>query len=140
MLANSLTTVFAKALLFLCWERKSRFNISEEWDKVSDQPLTMGCIVVRNEYLAAHPTVVDKFLNDYKTSIEYINTPENIDSSVAMITDASIIPAAPLAKKALLNLYGSIAYIDGRDMKYALTAFYNAIGQALPKDSFYYVK
>ena len=117
-----------------------RFNISEEWDKVSDEPLAMGCIVVRNEYLEAHPMVVDKFLKDYKASIEYINTPANIDSSVAMITDAGIIPATGLAKKALSNLYGSIAYIDGEYMKATLTAFYNAIGQAMPGESFYYVK
>lgn len=117
-----------------------RLNLSTEWSKVSDEPLTMGCIVVRNEYLKAHPTVVDKFLDDYKESIEYINNPDNIDSSVSMITDAGIIPAPGLAKKALMNLYGSIAYLDGEDMKSALVAFYSAIGQAQPLDAFYYVK
>ncbi len=115
-------------------------NLSAEWSKLSDQPLTMGCIVVRNEFLAEHKSVVDEFLAKYKSSIEYINTPANKESAAAMITEAGIIPKLPMAKKALANLYGSIVYVDGEDMKEALNAFYTAIGQALPDEGVYYVK
>lgn len=115
-------------------------NISEEWSKLSDKPLTMGCIVVRNEFLKNNKAAVDTFLGKYEDSISYINTPENLENSANMITAAGIIPKAPLAKKALNNLYGSIVYMDGRDMKTALISFYNAIGQELPDESFYYVK
>ena len=45
-----------------------------------------------------------------------------------------------MAKKALANLGNSICYIDGGDMKETLTAFYTALGIALPDDSFYYEK
>ena len=115
-------------------------NISEEWSKLSDEPLTMGCIVVRNEFLKNNKRAVNTFLDKYAASIEYINAPENIDAAVEMITNAKIIPAAPIARKALNNLYGSIVYLDGREMKNALISFYNAIGQDLPDESFYYVK
>ena len=46
--------------------------------------------------------------------------------------------AEELANSALTNLYGSIVYIDGAEMKIALEGFYTAIGYALPADSFYY--
>ncbi|MBR7117208.1 MAG: ABC transporter substrate-binding protein [Clostridia bacterium] len=115
-------------------------NISQEWDKVSDTPLAMGCIVVKNSFLAEHKSVVDSFLNDYKDSIEYINNKDNFESAVDMIVKAGITPKEALAKSALANLYGSIVYIDGDDMKTTLVGFYNAIGQALPKDDFYYEK
>ena len=113
-------------------------NLSVEWDKVSDDPLAMGCIVVKNDFLRDHKSVVDKFLDDYKASIEYIGDGENLDSAAQMIVDAGVLPALPVAKKALKNLYGSIEYIDGAEMKNALVGFYNAIDLALPDDSFYY--
>ena len=114
-------------------------NLSTEWDKISDEPLTMGCIVVRNEFLNAHKTVVERFLDEYKTSIEYIGNEANLDTAAQMIVDAGILPQLPVAKSALSNLYGSIVYIDGQDMKDALLGFYDAIVQAkLPEDEFYY--
>ena len=49
--------------------------------------------------------------------------------------------ATPAAKNALTNLSGSIVYIDGKDMKVALEAFYKAIGISSAKNnSFYYEK
>ena len=115
-------------------------NISEEWSKISETPLTMGCIVVRNDFLKANKSSVDAFLSEYKASIEYINDKNNTDSAAEMIVAAGVLPKLPVAKKALGNLYGSIVYQDGEAMKNSLVAFYNAIGCALPSDSFYYEK
>jgi len=115
-------------------------NLSEEWDEVSDTPLTMGCIVARNDLIDEHPLAVGRFLTDYKTSIEFIGASSNTSEAVDMIVAQGIIPAKQMASKALVNLYGSIVYIDGAEMKSALIAFYNAIGQALPDESVYYAK
>lgn len=115
-------------------------NISTEWDKLSDEPLTMGCLVVRNDFLRENSLAVSAFLKKYERSIDYVGNPENIDSAVNMIVAAGIIPKAPLANKALTNLYGSIVYIDGADMKDALASFYTAIAQEHPNESFYYTK
>ena len=125
---------------------KIALNISEEWDKVSDNSLTMGCIVVRNEFLNTNENAVKTFLNDYKNSIEYISNPQNLDSAAEMIVNANVLPALPIAKSALTNLSGSIVFIDGSAMKEALVDFYSvllesmpeAIGNKLPDDSFYY--
>ncbi len=121
-------------------------NLSEEWDKVCPNSLTMGCIVVRNEFLNAHEGAVKRFLNDYKASIEYIATPNNLESAAQMIVEGNVLPALPIAKSALSNLSGSIVFIDGNNMKSALTDFYSvlmesmpqAIGNVLPDDAFYY--
>ena len=115
-------------------------NLSTEWEKVSETPLTMGCIVVRNDFLKAHKETVDSFLEEYKASIEYINNPENLDSAAQMIVDGSVIPQLPIAKKSLQNLYGSITYLDGADMKFALENFYTVINLKLPDDKFYHEK
>ena len=58
-----------------------------------------------------------------------------------MILDQKIVPAFTentQAENALNNLYGSIEYIDGDDMKEALYDFYNAIGIAQPDNDFYF--
>lgn len=115
-------------------------NLSAEWSKVSDTPLTMGCIVVRNDFLTKHKTVVDRFLAEYKASIEYVNTPENLSSAAQMIVDGGVIPALPVATKSLSNLYGSIVYLDGANMKLALENFYGAINIKKPDGKFYYEK
>ncbi len=115
-------------------------NLSEEWAKVSDEPLTMGCIVVRNEFLLKNKAAVDEFLDKYNASIEYINDPTNLDSAAQMIVNAGVLPQLTMAKKALSNLYGSIVYLDGEEMKSALLGFYEAIGLAAPSDDFYYEK
>ncbi len=123
-------------------------NLSEEWDRVSDKPLAMGCMVVRQDYLENHKAKVDSFLEEYKSSVAYIGNSENLTSAVQMIVDAGIIPAAPVATSALKNLYGSLVCIDGADMQATLEAFYTvlkdamptSIGGKLPDESFYYKK
>ncbi len=121
-------------------EYKPCLNLSAEWDKVSDTPLAMGCIVVRNDFLKAHEGAVKRFLNDYKASVDFIANPDNKDASAQLIVSAGILPNAKVAGGALANLEGSIVYIDGSQMKSTLIAFYNAIGQALPEEQFYYEK
>ena len=121
-------------------------NLSSEWDKVFENSLTMGCIVVRNEFLNAHEGAVQRFLHEYEESINYIANPENLDSAAQMICDVGVIPKLPIAKKSLSNLKGSIVYLDGEDMKMSLVEFYNvllesmpqSIANKLPGDSFYY--
>lgn len=113
-------------------------NISEEWSAKSSSPLTMGCIIVKNEFLKQNKAAVDAFLEEYKKSIEYVANSENKDAAAQMIVDAGILPKLPVAKSALSNLYGSIVYMDGAEMKSALEGFYTAIGYQMPSNSFYY--
>ena len=121
---------------------KISLNLSTEWEKVSDEsePLTMGCIVFNKSFVDNNKATVDAFLAEYKASIEYINDKNNLDNSAEMIYNAGILPKAAIAKKALLNLYGSIVYIDGAEMQTALEGFYKVIGLAKPDDNFYYGK
>ena len=117
-------------------------NLSTEWEKVSSpaHPLTMGCIIFKKDFVNKNKDAVDAFLAEYKSSIEYINDKSNNTDAASMIVSAGILPKEAIAKKALTNLYGSIVYIDGDEMKMALVGFYNVIGLNLPGDDFYYEK
>ncbi len=115
-------------------------NLGDVWDAEIDTPMAMGCIVANRKFANDHKTRISEFMNEYKTSIEYVANPENIDSAAQYIANATILGNAKLAKSALTNLGDSIAYIDGADMKEALSAFYPIINITVPDNNFFYEK
>ena len=124
---------------------KVAINLTEAWAQISSSPVAMGCIVVNKNFASEHKYAINSFLKEYKASIEFISSSENIDTSAQYIVDAGVLDAVPAAKKSLTNLGSAISYIDGAEMKTVLTDFYNAIGTnliggKLPDDEFYYGK
>lgn len=116
--------------------------LSAVWDACveGDAPLAMGCLIGKKEFIDAHEKLVNDFLKEYENSIEFVNNLENLSSSAQYVADAKIMGAAKPAELALKNLNGAIAYIDGKEMKLALEAFYEALGVNLPAKEFYYEK
>ncbi len=117
-------------------------DITAEWDKISDRDAVQGCIVIKKETIQKHPELINQFLNDYKASVKFVN--ENIDEASVMIADAGIVPAAPVAEKAIPRC--NIVFIEGEDMISTLNAFYAvlfaanpaSIGGTMPNESIYY--
>ncbi len=120
-------------------------KLDDVWNTVSETPVAMGCIVANKDFVNEHKKLTDKFLDEYKSSIEYISNPDNRDLAAEYIVEAGVLDSAPAAKQSLANLGAAIAYKDGAEMKEILTAFYGAIGTQLlggklPDDGFYYEK
>lgn len=121
---------------------RTALNLTEEWDKVSDEKLVQGCIVVKKEIVEAYPALVSAFLDDYKASINYVNS--NIDEASAMIAEIGIVPKAPIAKQAIPRC--NIVFIEGDAMISAMNAMFGvlfsanpqSIGGTLPSESIYY--
>ena len=124
---------------------KIALDLTKEWEKVDDtSALMMGCVVVRNEFLKDNKATVDKFLEEYKASIETAN--KDIDTTATLCETYGIIPKAAIAKKAIPNC--NLTFVSGSEMKTKLsgylTVLYNAdktsVGGKLPADGFYYEK
>lgn len=124
---------------------KIALDLTKEWEKVDNKSaLMMGCVVVRNEFLKDNKATVDKFLEEYKASIETAN--KDIDTTATLCETYGIIPKAPIAKKAIPNC--NLTFVSGSKMKTKLsgylTVLYNAdktsVGGKLPADGFYYEK
>ena len=114
-------------------------DLGDEWAKVSpDAPVAMGCIVTTQSFINEHKDLIDAFLAEYEASVDYIGTPENLDTASQYIADAEIMGALPAAKKALGNLGDAISYVDGEEMKSVLDAFLGKVGLPKPDDTFYY--
>lgn len=122
-------------------------DMTEEWEKVQTgedkSALITGVVVVRNEFLQAHPEAVAAFMDEYKASTEYVTA--NVEEAAALIEKYDIVPAA-VAQKALP--YCNITFIEGEDMKTQLGGYLNtlfeqnadAVGGTLPDEGFYYLR
>ncbi len=120
-------------------------DLTDEWDKLNtDSALMMGCIVVRNEFLKDNKATVEKFLEEYKASIEAANN--NLEKTATLCETYGIIAKAAIAKKAIPNC--NLCFIDGSEMKTKLSGYLKvlfdadktAVGGNLPADNFYYEK
>ena len=121
-----------------------RLDLTEEWNKVESTQLVQGCVVVRTEYLNNNPDAVNKFLAEYKESIEYLQV--NVSSAADLIVKHNIFANKNVAEIAIPKC--NVTYMDGQEMKTAMNGFLTAmstvdissIGGTIPDDAFYYIQ
>ncbi len=120
-------------------------DLNSEWDMVtSDSMMVTGVVVARTEFVKNNKKAVDKFLKEYKASINYVN--ENVEEAATLIEKIGIVEKAAIAQKALPGC--NLKYLDGDDMKNAVGGYLQvlydnnpaAVGGKLPDDGFYYAK
>ncbi len=122
-------------------------DLTKEWSDVQGEggsSLVTGVTVVRNVFLQENGAAVDKFLEEHKASAAYAN--ENVEEAAELVAAAGIIEKAQVAVKAMPKC--NITYIDGEDMKTALSGYLEvlygqdpaSVGGSLPGDDFYYNK
>ncbi len=121
---------------------KIALDINDEWSKLNDNDLVMGCIIARNEYIEENPEAVKLFLKEYEASINAVNS--DPEAAAALCEQYEIVTPAAVAKKAIP--YCNLVFQDGKELKNNLSAYLNflyesspaSIGGALPSDDFYY--
>ena len=118
-------------------------DLTEEWNKIDpDSQLITGVLAVRSDYAQQHPEELEVFLADYRSSIEWVTA--NTADAAQLVAEYGIVAKAPLAEKALPAC--NITYMDGADMKQALSGYLDvlyqqdasSVGGALPGHDFYY--
>lgn len=121
-------------------------DMNEQWAAVQGEGgsrLVTGVTVVRNEFLEENEKAVKNFLAEHEESTKNIN--EDVEHGASLAVEAGIIAKEPIAKKAIPNC--NITYIDGEEMKQALSGYLNvlfeqdasSVGGVLPADDFYYI-
>ena len=119
-------------------------NMSDAWAESGNGELVMGCLVVRNDFLAENKEAVDKFLSEYKASVEFVNG--NVEDASSLCAEYGIIPAQAIAKAAIPR--SALTYIAGADMQAAINGYFgvlfaanaSSVGGAIPDEAFYYSK
>jgi NitT/TauT family transport system substrate-binding protein len=118
-------------------------SINDEWSKVSDTQLMMGCVIALDSYVAANEKAVAKFLEEYSASIEFAKT--NVDGAAKHCATYKITASEAIAKKAIPTC--NLCYVTGEDMKTNVNGYLNvlftadptSIGGAKPNDDLYYI-
>ena len=117
-------------------------DLTDEWDKLNvGSKLTMGCVVVRTEFLKENKAAVLTFLREYQKSIEYVKA--NPAEAGQMCADFGIVPAAAIATKAIPD--SNLIFVSGDAVRPYIEGYFQvlydanpkAIGGAMPKDDFY---
>jgi len=125
---------------------KDVLDLNKEWIELQGEegsPMVTGVTVVRNTFLEEKENVLKDFLQKHKESAEEMN--ENIEKGAELVVNAGIIAKEAIAKKAIPAC--NITYIDGEEMKLALSGYLavlfeqdaKAVGGKLPEEDFYYV-
>lgn len=123
-----------------------RLDLTAEWEKLADangNPATLvtGVTIVHNDFLEAHPDLVDTFLQQQAASTTAVNADP---AAAALLIEQFGITSADVAETAIPNC--NITCITGEDMKAALSSYLSilhqqnpqAVGGALPDEAFYY--
>lgn len=119
-------------------------DLTEQWNALDNGTMfiTAG-LIVRREFAEKYPDQFAKFLEEYSESTSYCN--ENVQDIAGLCEEYGIVKAA-VAEKAIP--YCNITYIDGEEMKNAVSGYLSilfdqnpkSVGGKLPNDDFYFVK
>ncbi len=128
-------------------------DLTVEWDKIPGKAgtLVQGCVVVRKEFLEAHPDAVANFLTAYEQSIAFLNQSPTeaakLIYSLGIFKDPQQSEESNLATIASAIPRCNVRYIAGNDMKNAVSTYLGiltsinpqSIGGKVPTDNFYYI-
>lgn len=127
-------------------ELKVVLDMNEQWNLVQGEggsSMVTGVTVVRNDFLQEHPEAVAAFMTEHAASVRAIQ--EDPDKGAELVAAAGIIAKEPIARKAIPQC--NITCLDGENMRQALSGYLQvlydldpqAVGGALPEESFYYI-
>lgn len=122
-------------------------DMNEEWTALQGEDgsrMVTGVTVVRNAFLTENEDAVKVFLQEHKESTENINADPEKGAQLAV--SAGIVAKEQIALKAIPKC--NITYIDGEEMRQALSGYLNvlfeqdpkSVGGEQPADGFYYVQ
>ena len=118
-------------------------DIAEEWEKATDGAImATDCIIVSVDFLEKNKGAVDKFLDDYKLSADYISSNA---SQAAELSEKQGLLTQQVAESVLPE--SGIVCMSGQEMKDAVSSYLDAlatshpdlVGGKTPDASFYYL-
>lgn len=125
---------------------KIAIDIQKEWKEASEGnvPLAMTGIVVNGEFADKNPEVILSFMEEYKKSVEFVNT-KPAEAGV-LIEKHGLGFKAKAAETAIPRC--NIVFFDAEETKSAASGFFSIlndfspadIGGKLPDENFYYNK
>ena len=133
---------FATTVLMKNQDVRIALDVTQEWEKTAKDgsSVVTGVIVVNTEYYNNNKAAVDKFLEEYRNSVDYVNA--NVDAASELVEKYDITKSA-VAKQAIPKC--NITFITGNEAKTKISSYlkvlYDAnpasVGGKMPGDDFY---
>lgn len=131
---------FVTSLMAKTDDFRTALDLSEEWEKLTGEVLTMGGIAVRREFLENNPEAVSEFIKDYGMSIDYTNSDP---AGAGILIEKYGIAAAAVAESAIPRC--NIVWLHGDEYTSVLRNFFGvlyesnpaSIGGSIPSDEFF---
>ena len=123
---------------------RSALSIGDIWSDLGKSGnVYMGCVIAKADYVENNKAAVDKFLEEYKASVEKANS--DVSAVASLCETYKIVGSAAIAEKAIPKC--AITFISGSECEKALSDYFKAlfeldptsIGGALPESGFWYV-
>lgn len=104
-------------------------DLTQEWAKVSDADMVMGCLVVSKAFAEADPQALRHFMTQYAVSADYCTS--HPAEAAVFIEEFGIMGSAALAEKAIPNC--NIVCVTGQEMVDMVTGMLTVLFDADPK-------
>lgn len=104
-------------------------DLTQEWAKVSDADMVMGCLVVNKAFAEANPQALSDFMTQYAGSADYCTS--HPAETAVFIEEFGIMGSAALAEKAIPNC--NIVCVTGQEMVDMVTGMLTVLFDADPK-------
>ena len=123
---------------------RQALSLSDEWEKLDQGVLPMGCVVARTEFIQENPMLIDALLDLYGDSITFMTEEGNAADGAALVAKYGIAPNEQVAQAAIPQC--NLTFLTGQEMRAALEGYYAvlfrtdpaSIGGGMPYDAFYY--
>lgn len=115
---------------------RKALDLNSEWDKISETPLAQSAVVARTEYINANPDIINEFIGFSKISVNYLIT--NTYGAPVFLEENSFCENAILATELIPALH--LKFIDGEEMKAAVSALLTNAYQISVDDAFFFEK
>lgn len=138
------TALLAKDSSFrIALDITKEFTAAAQKNGNADTVLSMGCVIVRTEYLDKNPDAVARFMKDCEASIAFAN--ESPEQAAQEIANAGILANAQVALSAIPKCH--LVFVSGEAMKTQVSPLFEiffaanpaSVGGSLPTDDFYYI-
>ncbi len=113
---------------------RKALSFNAEWDKISETPLAQSVIVARTEYIDANPDIIKEFIGFDKISVNYLIT--DTYGAPVFLSDNGFCETATLASAVVPSL--NLRFINGEDMKAAVSKVLSDVYAISVDDTFYY--
>lgn len=119
-------------------------SLTDTWDELQGadgSALVTGVTVVRNDFMADHPSVVAEFVAAHTASVEAVNADPS--AAATLVVEAGIVANEKVAAVAIP--YCNLVCVTGDEMQSMLSGYLSAlfeqdpssVGGKLPNDDFY---